>query len=127
MSRVHDVLEFDSAADYTYPAWDLMIGHSIRPNMNESNGFLLPYKEYLAIDEQVFKDKLHMSKAAAINEIKLTLDKVGNSQKIFDELSYGCDKVSHHSMLIILAAARDSVEAIIRHGLVGGDWKRQLR
>ena len=30
-------------------------------------------------------------------------------------------------MLIILAAARDSVEAIIRHGLVGGDWKRQLR
>ena len=127
VSRVHDVLEFDSAADYTYPAWDLMIGHSIRPNLNESNGFLLPYKEYLAIDEQVFKDKLHMSKAAAINEIKLTLDKVGNSQKIFDELSYGCDKVSHHSMLIILAAARDSVEAIIRHGLVGGDWKRQLR
>lgn len=127
VSRVHDVLEFDSAADYTYPAWDLMIGHSIRPNLNESNGFLLPYKEYLAIDEQVFKDKLHMSKAAAINEIKLTLDKVGNSQKIFDELSYGCDKVSHHSMLIILSAARDSVEAIIRHGLVGGDWKRQLR
>lgn len=127
VSRVHDVLEFDSAADYTYPAWDLMIGHSIRPNLNESNGFLLPYKEYLAIDEQVFRDKLHISKSAAIAEIKLTLDKVGNSQKIFNELSYGCDKVSHHSMLIILSAARDSVEAIIRHGLVGGDWKRQLR
>lgn len=127
VNRVHDILEFDSSADYTYPAWDLLMEHSIRPNLKESKGFLLPYKEYLDIDEQVFRDKLHISKSAAIAEIKLTLDKVGNSQKIFNELSYGCDKVSHHSMLIILSAARDSVEAIIRHGLVGGDWKRQLR
>lgn len=127
VNRVHDILEFDSSADYTYPAWDLLMEHSIRPNLKESKGFLLPYKEYLDIDEQVFRDKLHISKSAAIAEIKLTLDKVGNSQKIFNELSYGCDKVSHHSMLTILSAARDSVEAIIRHGLVGGDWKRQLR
>ena len=127
VNRVHDILEFDSSADYTYPAWDLLMEHSIRPNLKESKGFLLPYKEYLDIDEQVFRDKLHISKSAAIAEIKLTLDKVGNSQKIFNELSYGCDEVSHHSMLIILSAARDSVEAIIRHGLVGGDWKRQLR
>lgn len=127
VSHAHDIIEFDTTADYTYPAWDLMIEHSIRPDLKKSKGFLLPYKEYLSLDEQIFKDKLHMSKTQAIDEIKLTLSEIGNNPKIFQELSYGCEKVSNHCMLIILTAARNSVEAVIKHGLIGGDWKRQLR
>ena len=95
-----------------------MFSHSIRPDLKESRGFILPYKEYLELDENIFQGK-GLSKIQALDEIKLSLDKFDSSGKIFDELSYGCDFISNHSMLLILEAARRSLEAVIRHGLAG--------
>ena len=92
-----------------------MFSHSIRPDLKESRGFILPYKEYLELDENIFQGK-GLSKIQALDEIKLSLDKFDSSGKIFDELSYGCDFISNHSMLLILEAARRSLEAVIRHG-----------
>lgn len=87
-----------------------------------------PYKEYLELDENIFQGK-GLSKIQALDEIKLSLDKFDSSGKIFDELSYGCDFISNHSMLLILEAARRSLEAVIRHGLAGSieGWQCQLR
>ena len=127
VSYVSPILEYDSTIKETYPFWELMMSHTIRKDLKQSKGFLLPYHEYLNLDDSLIREKTSLSKDQAICEIKLTLDKLGDSDKILDELSYGCDYVSDHNMLIILNAARECVENVKRHGLVGGDWNRQLR
>lgn len=126
IENVAPLMEYDSDRGYSYPLWEQMMTHTIREDLKKSRGFLLPYHEYLALDEEAFKDK-GLSKKEAINEIKLTLDKLGNNETIINELSYGCDYVSNHNMLIILNAARHCLESVRRHGLVGGDWDLQLR
>lgn len=125
--KVHQLYEYESTANYTYPMWEILFEHSIRTNLKESRGFLIPYKEYLNLDEATIKKATGLSKDEALDEIKISLDKLGYSNRILNELSYGCEFVSNHSMLTILQAARSSVEAIIRHKLVGGDWQLQLR
>lgn len=126
ISKVLPVQCYESTVDYTYPFWDLIFEHGIRPDLKSSKGFLLPYHEYLSLDENLIKDRTKKSKQCVIDEIKLTIPKLGNSQKIFNELSYGCEYVSNHSMLIILNAAKKCLENVIAHDLIGGDWRRQL-
>lgn len=127
VNALSPILEYDSSINAPYPFWELLMSHTIRKDLNTSKGFLLPYHEYLKLDETVIKAKTNLSKDQAIHEIKLSLDKLGNSDKIFNELSYGCEYVSDHSMIIILNAARICLENVKKHGLVGGDWDKQLR
>ena len=127
ISSVNPLLEFESEINEPYPFWELLMTHTIRKDLKTSKGFLLPYHEYLKIDEETIRDKTGLSKEQAIQEIKLTLDKLGNSDKLLKELSYGCEYVSDHSMLIILNAAHQCIENVKKHRLVGGDWDRQLR
>ncbi len=127
ISSLFPIGEYKSKADYTYPFWDIKMSHTIRPNLKESDGFLLPYHEYLALDENEVLEKTGKTKDKCIDEIKLTLNKLGGSQQMLDQLSYGCEHVDNHNMLIILNAARFSLEKVIEHNLVGGDWQRQLR
>lgn len=127
VKRVYGVTDYDSSADYTYPLWEIMFSHSIRSDLSKSEGFLLPYQEYLDLPKEAF-EKHGLTKENALDAIKLSLDKFDSSQKIFDELSYGCDFISNHSMLLILEAARRALEAVLAHKLVGkeADWRRQL-
>ena len=37
------VQDYETTADYTYPLWEIMFSHSIRPDLKESRGFILPY------------------------------------------------------------------------------------
>lgn len=127
ISSVNPILEFESEINEPYPFWELFMTHTIRKDLKTSKGFLLPYHEYLELDEELIKEKTGISKDQAIQDIKLSLDKLGNSDKIFKELSYGCEYVSDHSMLIILNAARQCIENVKKHHLIGGDWDRQLR
>lgn len=127
ISNVSPILEYESTINKPYPFWELLMSHTIRRDLKESEGFLLPYHEYLELDEALIKEKTGLSKSQAIYEIKLTLDKLGDNDKILKELSYGCEYISDHSMLIILNAARICLENVRKHGLVGGDWNRQLR
>lgn len=127
VSKVHNVILYDTDMSTKYPVWDLMMEHTIRPDLKKSRGFLLPYKEYLELDDIFIKEKTGKSKQVVIEEIKLSLKELDNNQKIFQELSYGCEYLSNHSMLIILNAAKNCIEKIIKHGLIGGDWKRQIR
>ncbi len=100
VKRVYGVKDYDSSAEYTYPLWEIMFSHSIRSDLRKSEGFLLPYQEYLDLAEEDF-EKHGLTKEKALDAIKLSLDKFDSRQKIFDELSYGCDFISNHSMLII--------------------------
>lgn len=127
ISNVHPVLQYKSSSNTTYPFWEILLEHSIRENLKESNGFLIPYQKYLEAEEDYVKEVTGFSKEEALNEIKLSLDTFDNDQQLLWELSYGCDYISNQSMLKLLEASRSSILAIIRHGLVGGDWQRQLR
>ena len=118
---------YDTDADYTYPLWEIFLQHSIRPELKESNGFLLPYNQYLDLDEDFIRKETGLTKEEALDEIKISLEELGNSKRILEELSYGCEFISDQSMLIILENARRALEAVVRHGLVGGDWQLQLR
>ena len=127
ITNIYPIGEYESKIKSTYPFWDLKMSHSIRPELDESLGFLLPYKEYLQLDPDYVYSKLHKSKEDCIDEIKLTFAKLGGSQKIKEELSYGCEHVNNHTMLIILNTAKSCIEKVVEHGLVGGDWQRQIR
>ena len=104
-----------------------VVQHSIRQELQDSKGFLLPYNQYLEFDEDYIQKKTGLTKEEALDEIKISLDKLGNTERIFNELSYGCEFISNQSMLIILENARRALEAVMKHGLVGGDWQLQLR
>lgn len=127
VTKVHPLLEYESTQDFTYPLWELVFEHSIRRDLAASKGFLLPYHQYLELDEEEIKRRTGLSKEEALDEIKLTPDKLQGSQRLVGELSYGCDFVSNPSMLAILEGARSAIEAVMRHQLVAGDWTRQLR
>ena len=102
IDKVHKLLQYDTEQQPTYPMWDIMFEHSIRPNLKQSRGFLLPYKEYLELDENFVKAQTGKSKQSVIEEIRLSIKELDDNKKIFYELSYGCEYVSNHSMLIIL-------------------------
>ncbi len=127
IAKVHEVKTYDTSVDYTYPFWDIIMEHTIRPDRAKSKGFLLPYNEYLALSEEEIKDATGLSKEGAIDEIKISLDNLGNSATMQRELSYGCDYISDHNMLAILTRARKCVENVKKHGLVGKGWNSQLR
>ena len=126
IDEIHKILEYDTSADYTYPLWDQLMSHSIRKNLKESRGFLLPYNEYLNLPDDEIKERTGKSKDECLSEIELSLDKLGNSLRVMDELSYGCDHVDNHTMLLILNEAKQCVENVIRHKISGGDWRKQL-
>lgn len=127
ITKLYPIVEYNTTGDYTYPYWDNLMSHSIRQDLKESAGFLLPYHEYLAMSESMIKDKTGKTKYQCLDEIKLSLDKLGGSRKMLDELSYGCDYISNNDMLIILNAAKRCLENVKQHKLVGGDWDKQLR
>lgn len=127
VTKVHDVRLYDSVTEHTYPLWEILIEHSIRPEIKNSNGFILPYKEYLDLSEEEIKDATGKTKSEAIDEISLSLEKLGGSESMLRELSYGCEFICNQNMLIILTTARKCLEKVIEHRLVGGDWKRQIR
>ena len=127
--KVHNIKTYDSTADYTYPFWDIIMEHSIRPDLSNSNGFILPYNEYLSIPEETIIAKAGISKAEALNEIKISWENLGCSQTMLKELSYGCEYISDQNILIILTKARKCIENIKKHKLVGKElaWDKQLR
>lgn len=127
VTSVASIKLYDTEADYTYPLWEMVVQHSIRQELQDSKGFLLPYNQYLELDEDYIQKKTGLTKEEALDEIKISLDKLGNTERIFNELSYGCEFISNQSMLIILENARLALEAVMKHGLVGGNWQLQLR
>ena len=70
VTKVNGIMTYNSRSEVTYPMWELAMEHSIRPNLSESRGFLLPYHEYLALKDEYFIDKLGITKFQAIDQNK---------------------------------------------------------
>lgn len=123
------ILKYESNADYTYPLWDRLITHGIRPNDTASEGILIPYHDYLALPEdyQLKTNEGKKTKHDLLNEIKLTLQETASRQEIMDELTYGCEHVSDSSILVVLSKLRSIVERIKDHGIVKDVWDSHIQ
>jgi ATP-dependent exoDNAse (exonuclease V) alpha subunit len=122
------ILKYETTADYTYPLWDRLITHGIRPNDTASEGILLPYHEYLELpdDFELKTNEGKKSKQDLLNEIKLTLQETASRQEIIDEFAYGSAHVNDSSVLGVLGMLRSIIERIKEHGIVKDVWDHHL-
>ena len=74
VTSVASIKLYDTEADYTYPLWEMVVQHSIRQELQDSKGFLLPYNQYLEFDEDYIQKKTGLTKEEALDEIKISLD-----------------------------------------------------
>jgi hypothetical protein len=128
IKKKSSILGYDTNADYTYPLWDRLITHGIRPGETQSEGILIPYHEYLALPEEyVLKTKDgKKTKYDLLDEIKLTLQDTGSRQEAIDEFTYGSEWVNDSTILLVLGKLRSIVERIIEHGIAKGCWAEHL-
>lgn len=122
------ILKYETTADYTYPLWDRLITHGIRPNDATSEGVLLPYHEYLELpdDFQLKTKEGKKNKQDLLNEIKLTLQETASRQEIINEFAYGSEHVNDSSVLMVLGKLRSIIERIKEHGIVKDVWDQHL-
>ncbi|WP_124978788.1 AAA family ATPase [Nonlabens xiamenensis] len=128
INKVSPVLTYQSTADYTYPLWDRLITHGIRPGQADSEGILLPYHDYIALPEDFIlkTEEGKKTKADLIDEIKLTLSETASRKELMDEFSYGSAWVNNSTVLTILGKLRTVVERIKSHGIAKGQWDNNL-
>ena len=99
----------------TYPMWDRLVRHSIRPDGVE--GFIFPYHEYL---EPTGDDEKDERNRQLLEEITVAADVVHT--RIF---SYGAELANSDAALSTLVRCLDSVRKIREHGIAKGPWERR--
>ncbi|MEV4147748.1 AAA family ATPase [Amycolatopsis sp. NPDC049691] len=112
VAAISSLLEYRSRAPWTYPLWDRIVEHTIRPE--GSDGFLLPYHAYLEPTGDPAEDR---RRRELVNEIIVSPDSTAVSQ-----FSYGAELATSDTALGILEQALTAVRAIIRHGIAPGPW-----
>ncbi len=132
ITKLSDILVYETKEEkQTYPLWDRLITHSIRPDIlsDSYNGFLLPYKQYLELPDafELKQGNITKSKKDLMDEIKVSLLETGNDESIVDELSYVSQHVRNETMLSILNILIDVVVKIMEHGIAKGPWKERLK
>ncbi|WP_419697321.1 ATP-dependent DNA helicase (plasmid) [Mesorhizobium muleiense] len=99
----------------TYPMWDRLLRHSIRPD--GSDGFLFPYHEYLEPTGDADED----------NRRRLLLDEIAVSadpahMRVF---SFAAELAPTDVALSTLIRCLDAVRKIRAHGIAKGPWERR--
>jgi len=112
VAAVSPVLEYESAGTRTYPLWDRLIGHSIRPD--GVAGVLLPYHAYLESTGDPAEDE---KRRALLPEITVVPDRVHQV-----DFSYGSEITNSDVALGVLERTLAAVRAVIAHGIAPGPW-----
>lgn len=112
VAAVSQLLEYRSNTAWTYPLWDRIIEHTIRPDGTQ--GFALPYHAYLKPtgDPALDRQRLELAREIVVCPDDTTLA----------EFSYGAELTSPDTALGVLERMLTAVQAIIRHGIVAGPW-----
>lgn len=112
ITRVHPVIEMAARHSPTYPAWDRLISHSMRPD--GADGVLLPYHAYLEgtgdADEDERRHRL-LREIAVVPEGSQTRD-----------FSYVAELVDADIALSTLKKTLDAVRLVREHGIAQGPW-----
>lgn len=113
VDSVGPLLRYDSAKETTYPFWDRLIRHSIRPDGME--GFLLPYHDYLEPTGDPEEDARRRDLLA---EIAVAVEPA--NVRYF---SYAAELAGADVALSTLVRCLESVRKIQEHGIAKGPWK----
>ena len=112
ITRVHPMISLKASRQPTYPAWDRLVSHSIRPGGHD--GVLLPYHAYLeptADPDEDARRRTLLREIAVVPESSLTR-----------EFSYAAEVVDADVTLSILKRTLDAVRAVREHGIAPGPW-----
>ncbi len=112
---VGPLLRYDSTSGTTYPLWDRVVRHSIRPDGSE--GFLLPYHDYLEPTGNPDEDE---HRQALLSEIMVVPE-----PSHITAFSYAGEHAGADVALSALVRSLEAVRAIRRHGLVSGPWDQR--
>ncbi|MBQ1026513.1 AAA family ATPase [Micromonospora sp. C95] len=113
IDAMRGIIEYDAPAGQpTYPLWDRLISHSIRPDGTE--GFLLPYHAYLKPTGDPAEDARRRELLAEIT--------VAPDHAQLADFSYGSEVVTSDVLLSVLERSLEAVRAVIRHGVASGPW-----
>lgn len=115
ITKIGEILRYQSSEQHTYPLWDRIISHSIRPDGVE--GFLLPYHGYL---EPTGDEKEDDRRRSLLSEIAVTVDP-GHIK----EFSYTAELTASGTALTMLVRCLNIVRLIQQHGIVKGPWKQR--
>jgi hypothetical protein len=99
----------------TYPMWDRLLHHSIRAD--GSDGFLLPYHEYLEPTGDADEDS---RRRGLLDEIAVSVDP--SHTRIF---SFAAELAPTDVALSTLIRCLDAVRKIRSHGIAKGPWERR--
>ena len=103
---------YDSDGDISYPFWDRKIHHTIRPD--GSDGFLLPYHDYLAPTGDADED---VRRRGLLDEIAITVDRAH-----IPSFQYSSELATSDVALSTLMRCLDAVRLIRAQGIARGPW-----
>jgi AAA domain len=112
---VGSLMRYESAKKETYPFWDRIIRHSIRPE--GENGFLLPYHDYLEPTGDAKEDERRLE---LLPKIAVEPDRAQTRA-----FSYGAELASADVVLSTLQRCLESVRLIRSHGIAKGAWEQR--
>ena len=113
--KIHKLQWYLSQTDDTYPMWDRLVHHSVRPDKAE--GFLLPYHDYLEPtgDSQEDQHRLKL-----LEEIT-----VAAADEHLLDFSYAAELVKPGVVLTTLKGCLEAVRKIKKHGIAKGPWDKR--
>ena len=103
---------YDSDGELAYPYWDRKIHHTIRPDA--SDGFLLPYHDYLSPTGDPDED---MRRRDLLDTIAVAVDPSQNAA-----FSYTSELATSDAALTTLMRCLGAVRLIRTHGVARGPW-----
>jgi ATP-dependent exoDNAse (exonuclease V) alpha subunit len=115
VTKIDPVRRYESSKPNSYPMWDRLIRHSIRPGGRE--GFLLPYHDYL---ESTGDEREDRRRAELLQEIV-----VSASEEHIRDFSYAAELVKPSVALTTLKSCLESVRKIKAHGIAKGPWPKR--
>ncbi len=113
--RVGQILHYETDVGKPYPPWDRLISHSIRPD--GTDGFILPYHEYLEESGDVNEDN---RRQALLSEIAVPAD-----LSHIKDFSYTAEHANSDVALSSLLRCLESTRQIRRHGIAKGPWEER--
>ncbi len=113
ITKIGKLEQYDSDKGSSYPLWDRLISHSIRPD--KETGFLLPYHDYLAPTGNPAEDE---RRRGLLKEIIVEVD-----DSHFGEFSYAAEITRADVALSTLVRCLTVVQRIRAHDIVEGPWQ----